>query len=127
MHVISRGPLTLSAVLVGALLFSHPAAAEDKKIAYAVVELDVRQPEEFTKDFLPLVGKVYAEAGAVFLAKPTAPVAIDDVAPKRVAILRFDSLEKANATFSSQAYRDARKIGEKYASFKIFVVEAPAN
>jgi len=48
---------------------------------------------------------------------------VDDVAPQRVAIVRFESVEKATATFASTAYRDARKIGGKYASFRIFVVE----
>ena len=48
---------------------------------------------------------------------------MDDVAPQRVAIIRFENVEKATATFASTAYRDARKVGDKYASFRIFVVE----
>lgn len=103
-----------------------PALAQQKMAAYAVVELDVRQPEEFSKEFFPLAAKVFAEAGATFVVKPSAPTSIDDTAPKRVAIIRFDSVEKATATFASPAYRDARKIGDKYASFRIFVLEGAA-
>lgn len=103
-----------------------PAQAQQKTAAYAVVELDVREPEAFTKEFFPLAAKIFAEAGGSFVVKPSAPTAVDDVAPKRVAIIRFDTVEKATATFASDAYRDARKIGDKYASFRIFVLEGAA-
>ncbi len=103
-----------------------PASAQQKTAAYAVVELDVRQPEEFSKEFFPLAAKVFADAGASFVVKPSAPAAIDDIAPKRVAIIRFDSVEQAKATFASDAYREARKIGDKYASFRIFVLQGAA-
>lgn len=108
-----------------ALVFAgiRPALAQAKP-AIAVVEIDVRQPENFSKEFFPLAAKIFADAGAVFIVKPSQPAAVDDVPPKRVAILRFPSKEKALATFASTEYRDARKIGEKYASFRIFVLES---
>ena len=93
--------------------------------AIAIVEIDVRQPVEFAKEFFPLAAKIFADAGAVFIVKPSEAVAVDDVPPKRAALLRFESVEKAKETFASDAYRDARKIGNKYASFRIFILEAP--
>ncbi|MBN9527858.1 MAG: DUF1330 domain-containing protein [Alphaproteobacteria bacterium] len=126
MKMLCRALFALGVFVATLSLFLSSAEAQTKTVAYAVVELDVRQPEEFSKEFFPLAAKIFAEAGGVFVARPTAPVAIDDIAPKRVAIIRFDSVDKAKATFASEAYRDARKIGDKYASFKIFVLEAPA-
>lgn len=120
---------TLVAASVGFTLFqafAAPSLADEKTAAYAVVELDVREPDAFSKEFFPLAQKVFADAGASFVVKPSAPTAIDDTAPKRVAIIRFESVEKAKATFASDAYRDARKIGDKYASFRIFVVTGAA-
>lgn len=117
------------AVVTGLFLlypFASPVRAEQKISAYAVVELDVREPEKFAKEFFPLAAKIFADAGATFVVKPSPPTAIDDTAPKRVAIIRFDSVEKAKATFASDAYRDARKIGDKYATFRIFVLEGTA-
>ena len=108
-----------------ALVVAAPAAAEQKP-ALAIVEIDVREPEAFAKEFFPLAAKVFADAGATFVVKPAAPVAVDDVPPKRVAIIRFESVDKAAATFASAAYRDARKIGDRYASFRIFLVETAA-
>ncbi len=126
MTPVIRAACAFFAALNAVLLLAAPATAQTKTVAYAVVELDVRQPDEFAKEFFPLAAKIFAEAGGTFLVRPSAPTAIDDVPPKRVAIIRFDSVEKAKATFASDAYREARKIGDKYASFKIFVLEAPA-
>ena len=119
-----RSSIAFHAMFLAGLAVVAPASAEQKQ-ALAIVEVDVREPEPFAKEFFPLAAKVFADAGATFVVKPTAPVAVDEVPPKRVAIIRFDSVEKAVATFASAAYRDARKIGDRYASFRIFVVETP--
>lgn len=45
------------------------------------------------------------------------------VPPKaRTIVVAFDSLEQAQAAFASTAYRDARKIGDKYAKFRIWAI-----
>ena len=77
------------------------------------------------KSFFPLAAKVFADAGAVFIVKPSEPVAVDAVPPNRAAVLRCESVEKAKVTFASDAYRDARILGDKYASFRIFILDAP--
>jgi uncharacterized protein (DUF1330 family) len=68
----------------------------------------------------PLASKVSSEAGGKFLPPPGISTAIDSTAPNRVALIAFDSLDKAVATFGSAAYKDARKTGDKYAKFRIF-------
>jgi uncharacterized protein (DUF1330 family) len=35
----------------------------------------------------------------------------------------FASMEKAKAAFNSQAYKDAKRVGDKYARFRIYAVE----
>jgi uncharacterized protein (DUF1330 family) len=39
----------------------------------------------------------------------------------------FDNLEKAQAAYSSPAYLEARKIGDKYGKLRIFAVEGIAQ
>lgn len=109
--------------LLAVLAISERAIAAAKP-AIAIVELDVHDPDRFAKEFFPLAAKIFADAGATFIVKPSAPDAVDGTAPKRVAIIQFESKEKAIDTFASPAYRDARKIGDKYASFRIFVVDS---
>ena len=43
--------------------------------------------------------------------------------PKRIAIMAFDNLEKAEAAFNSAAYKQAKAVGDKYATFRIYAVE----
>ena len=118
----------IALVLIGiAVSFGGAVQAlAESKPAIAVVEIDVREPEKFAKEFFPLAAKVFADAGATFIVKPSQPAAVDGTPPKRVAILQFESKDKAVATFASTAYRDARKIGDKYATFRIFVAETTA-
>ncbi|WP_167858635.1 DUF1330 domain-containing protein [Methylobacterium nonmethylotrophicum] len=103
-----------------------PLAADGKPPAYAIVELDVRQPQEFAREFFPRAAEVFAKAGGTFLARPGAPTAVDGAPPGRVAVIRFETREIAVATFASDAYREARKIGDRYADFRIFIVEGQA-
>jgi uncharacterized protein (DUF1330 family) len=35
----------------------------------------------------------------------------------------FDSMEKAQAAFDSSAYKEAKKVGDKYAKFRVYAVE----
>jgi uncharacterized protein (DUF1330 family) len=54
-------------------------------------------------------------------------VAIEGEPPKsRVAVHVWESIDKAQAGFTSDAYKEARKIGDKYAKFRIIAVEGVA-
>ena len=77
--------------------------AQTKPPAYAVVEVEVQNPDEFLKEFLPLASKVFSEAGGKFLARPGIATAIDGTAPNRVALIAFGGLDKAVATCDSAA------------------------
>ncbi len=37
--------------------------------------------------------------------------------------MAFDNLDKAEAAFNSAAYKEAKATGDKYATFRIYVVE----
>jgi len=85
-----------------------------------VVEIDVSDPDGYSKEFLPLGGKALADGGIKFLARGGKTESIEGAPPtKRVAISQFESLEKAKAAYTSPAYNEARKIGNKYAKFRI--------
>jgi uncharacterized protein (DUF1330 family) len=52
-------------------------------------------------------------------------VSLDGEAPKtRITINQFDSLDKVRAWRASAQYKDARKIGDKYAKFRSVAFEA---
>jgi uncharacterized protein (DUF1330 family) len=47
--------------------------------------------------------------------------------PKRIAVMMFESMEKARAAFDSPAYQAAKKVGDKYAKFRVYAVEGLAQ
>jgi uncharacterized protein (DUF1330 family) len=98
--------------------------AQAKLPAYAVVEIDVTDQDAFVKEYAPIAGKAITGGGGTYLARGGKNVAIDGEPPKaRTVVIAFDSMEKAQATFASTEYREGRKIGDKYAKFRIWAVE----
>jgi uncharacterized protein (DUF1330 family) len=97
--------------------------AQAKPPAYVVFEINVQQPEQYLKEFVPLAEKAVAEAGGKFLAQTGPAAVIDGPAPRRAAVIAFDNVDQARASFRTDAYKAARKVGEKYATFRIYAVE----
>jgi uncharacterized protein (DUF1330 family) len=57
-----------------------------------------------------------------FAAVKPRPITVEP--PKsRIAIMAFESIEKARAAFNSSAYKEAKKAGDKYAKFRVYAVE----
>ena len=91
---------------------------------FIVAEIDVSNQEAYAKEFLPLASKALGTGGVKFLARGGKTMAIDGEPPKgRIAIGQYDSIEKAHAAYTSPEYKEARKIGDKYAKFRIYAIE----
>jgi len=128
-----RGKMNLSAKLAGSVLLGMTVGgavtqaihAQARPPAFAVVEIDVSNPEGFQKEYAPNAGKIMDAAGGKYLTRgPSRKVSIDGepVKPTTV-IIQFENLEKAQAVFGSGEYREHRKIGDKYAKFRIWLAE----
>jgi uncharacterized protein (DUF1330 family) len=101
--------------------------AQAKLPGYVVVEIDATNPEAFLKEYAPIAGKAIMAGGGKYLARGGKNVGIDGEPPKpRTVIVAFDSLEQAKATFTSAEYLEGRKIGDKYAKFRIWAMEGLA-
>jgi uncharacterized protein (DUF1330 family) len=98
--------------------------AQAKLPAYVVTEIDVMNQEGYNKEFAPAAAKALQDAGGKYLARGGKNAAIEGEPPKsRVSVIAFESIDKAQAAFASPALKQARIIGDKYAKFRIFVVE----
>jgi uncharacterized protein (DUF1330 family) len=62
--------------------------------------------------------------GGKYLARGSKTASIKGESPKRIVILSFETLEAAQAAFASPAFQEAVNIGEKYAKFRVYAVEA---
>ena len=97
--------------------------AQAKPPAFVVGEIDVRNPELFAKEYLPNASKAVRESGGKYIVGGGKSVSFYGEPPKRIAIMAFESLEKAEAVFNSAAYKEAKATGNKYATFRIYAVE----
>jgi uncharacterized protein (DUF1330 family) len=117
--------MTLAA-LVGAALGAAAVQglhAQAKPPVYTVTEIDVHNVDAYMKEYVPVVQPIIKKGGGTLLAASLKVTAMLGTAPKRVAINRWDSLEAAQALYTSPEYKAAQAIGDKYATFRRYAVE----
>ena len=107
----------------GALQVLH---AETRPPAYVVSEIDVMDDALYNKGYVPLAAKALVDAGGKFIVRDGRSVSLFGTPPKRIAIIRFDSLNKAEAALYSPAYKEAKKTGDESANFRIYAIEGVA-
>jgi uncharacterized protein (DUF1330 family) len=102
--------------------------AQAKLPAFTIAEIDVSDMDGFQKEFAPKAQKAIADNGGKALARGGKIVALYGAPPKnRVAINRFDGLDQALAAYNSAAYKEAKAIGDKYATIRVIAVEGLAQ
>ena len=98
--------------------------AQAKPPAYVVAEIDVADAESFDKEYVPPAAKAITDGGGKYLVRGGETVAFYGEPPKpRIAVMVFESMEKARAAFNSSAFTEAKKVGDKYAKFRVYAVE----
>ena len=98
--------------------------AQAKPPAYLVAEITVNDQEAFMKEFAVPGMKPLQEAGGKFLARGGEPTSLEGPPPApRATIIQFDSMDKAQAWWNSPANKNQQAIGEKYATFRSYLVE----
>jgi uncharacterized protein (DUF1330 family) len=99
--------------------------AQVRPLAYVVGEITVTNQEGFAKEFGPIARKALALApGYRALVLGGKTVSIAGQPPNgRVIINVFDNLDAAVAAYNSPAFKEAKKIGDKYATFRTYAVE----
>jgi uncharacterized protein (DUF1330 family) len=119
----TAGLAMLTGIGVGAIAV-QTLHAQAKPPVYRIAEIEIMNVEAYTKEFAPKAQAALKAAGGRFLAAGQNITALEGEPPKtRVTIQVWDSLEKMQAAYNSAEYKEARKIGDKYAKFRAFAVE----
>jgi uncharacterized protein (DUF1330 family) len=117
----------LTGIGIGALAIES-LHAQARPPAYVISEIDVTNADAYAKEYVPLANKALAESGQKRLASGGRTITLAGAPPSsRIVLSVFESLEKAQAAYSSPAYVEARKIGDKYGKLRIFAVEGSAR
>ena len=113
----------LAGIAVGAVAVEG-LHAQAKPPVYVVTEIDVTNVDAYTKEYVPVVRPILAKSGGKLVAVSQTVTSLEGAPQKsRVAINVYDSLEKAQASRNAPEYKETRKIGDKYAKFRAYVVE----
>ena len=120
-YIVVLSVLAGAAVSAAAVQALHAQATPP---AYVVAEIDVANLEPFDKEYVPPAAKAIVDGGGKYIVRGGATAAIFGEPPKpRIAVMVFESMEKAQAAFDSSAYKEAKKVGDKYAKFRVYAVE----
>jgi uncharacterized protein (DUF1330 family) len=106
----------LGAATVGVI---HPQA---KPPVFVVAEIDVTNMDAYMKEFQPKAAPLVQKYGGRLLAASANVTALDGQRPSRVALQQWESIDKVKAWFGSAEYKEIRKIGDKYAKFRIYAI-----
>jgi len=102
--------------------------AQSKPPVYFVGQIEVTDPENHAKEYLPRAREIIKAHGGQLLAAgdaagSTAVIAVDGEPPQRVVIYKYPSTDAVQAWRNDPEYEKVRKIGEKYAKYHTFAVE----
>ena len=102
--------------------------AQAKAPVYQVTEIEILDPEAFSKDYLPKARAATTAAGAKFLAAGGKTTAFEGEPPKsRIVISQWDSVDKLNAYRDSAAFKELLPLRQKLAKYRSYAVEGNAQ
>jgi uncharacterized protein (DUF1330 family) len=97
--------------------------AQAKPPVFYVAEIDMKNAEAYQKEYAPKAQAIIKKNGGKILAAGQNFTAFDGAPPKsRVVIQQWDSMEQIQKWRSSAEYKEVRKIGDKYATFRSFAI-----
>ena len=101
------------------------AQAKAKSPVYVVAEIDVTNLDGYLKEYAPKAQALIDKSGGKRLAASQNVTSFEGQPPaKRVAIQLWESNDQYKAYRDSAEFKANRKLGDKYAKFRSFSVEA---
>jgi uncharacterized protein (DUF1330 family) len=97
--------------------------AQSKAPVYQITEIDVTDQEGYAKNYVPRIVPALKEAGARFIVQAGKTYPFEGEPPKRIVVLTWDSIEKAEAFRDSAVGKELQSVRDKYAKFRSFAVE----
>ena len=111
--------------LGGTVVEGIHAQSKAKPMIYTVAEINVKNLEGYMKDYVPKATGLIEKSGGKVLAASNSPVSLEgSKAASRVAIQVWKDMDQLTAYRNSAEFKENRKIGEKYASFRTIAAEA---
>lgn len=124
---ITLGLAMLAGAAIGATAVNGLHAQGKAPGAYAIVDIsEVTKPDIF-KTLLPKAGPSADAFGGKFIVRTEKIVGLDGPPPKRLVVIAFDSVEKAQAWNKSAAQQEVEKLRKQSTDSREFIVEGMSN
>jgi len=104
----------------------HGLHAQARPPAYTIAEIEVTDPAGYQR-YIEGTTPAVPAAGGRFIARGGKTFVVNGAPPKRIAVIQWESYEKAQAFFDSEAYKKLIPIRDKSSNFRAFVIEGVAN
>ena len=91
--------------------------------AYVIVEIDIVDPAGY-EEYKRLAGATVEKYGGKYIVRGGPVETLEgDWKPKRIVVLRFDSMQRAKDWLNCEEYREPRKMRHRTAKTKMIIVE----
>jgi uncharacterized protein (DUF1330 family) len=118
-YLLVTAGLVVAAIGVGAM---QDPKAQGQTPAYIITEIDVTDAEAFAQ-YAPQVQPTFARFGGRYVARGGKTQSFIGEPPKRVVVLAFDSMERAQTWYFSPEYEALKALRDKSGKARIFAVE----
>ena len=118
----------IAAAVIGSFILGVGAAsilhAQTKAPGYVIAEIDVKDQDGYTKDFVPKAQANIKEFGGKYIGGGMNKAIGFIGAPpsNRVILLQFPDMDTVKA-FEDKETRNVTEVGSKYASFRVIGIE----
>ena len=122
-YKIALALMTGCALGAAAIHGLHAAASPP---GFVIAEIAVKDEDGYKKEFLPGAQKLISDNGGKYVAGGFNKTwAMSGAAPaNRIVILQFENMDKIKNWYDVGGGRDIeRKVGDKYATFRVYAVE----
>jgi uncharacterized protein (DUF1330 family) len=124
---IALGLTLLIGASIGAAAVDTLRAQSKIPGAYIIVDINTFNNAEQFKTLIPKLGPANAAFGVKPIVQTETVIGLDGPPPKRIAIIPFDSVDKAKAWAGSAAVKEITDIRVKTTSSRSFIVESLSN
>ena len=99
------------------------SATEDELVAYMIVTVDVTDPDQY-RQYTDRSPAAIGKFGGRFLARGGRTITLEgETESRRVVVVEFPSLERAEQCYNSPEYQEAKSHREGAAQARFIVVE----
>ena len=118
-HLIMAAGLAIAAIGFGT---TQDLRAQGQTPAFIITEIEVTDADAFS-DYAPRVAPTFARFGGRYVARGGKTQSFIGEPPKRVVVLAFDSMERAQSWYFSPEYEALKALRDKSGKARIFAVE----